>query len=116
MGRPAGCPATDDPTEIVSEAFVFAAANNRRNVVDYLLDAGADVDAHPYRNTTALHFAIQFGRLVMVRHLLDRGACVTIEDGNYRSDAIGWANACEDGSEKATEIRRLVNAARSSLP
>ena len=52
----------------------------------------------------------------MVRHLLDRGACVTIEDGNYRSDAMGWANACEDGSEKATEIRRLVNAARSSLP
>ena len=116
VGRPAGCPATDDPTEIVSEAFVFAAANDRRNVVDYLLDAGADVDAHPYRNTTALHFAIQFRRPRMVRFLLDRRASVTTEDGNYRSDAMGWANACEDGSEEATEIRRLVNAARSSLP
>ena len=116
VGRPAGGPASDDPTEIVSEAFVFAAANNRRNVVDYLLDAGADVDARPYRNTTALHFAIQFRRPRMVRILLDRGASVTTEDGNYRSDAMGWANACEDGSEEATEIRRLVSAARSSLP
>ena len=116
VGRPAGGPASDDPTEIVSEAFVFAAANNRRNVVDYLLDAGADVDARPYRNTTALHFAIQFRRPRMVRILLDRGASVTTEDGNYRSDAMGWANACEDGCEEATEIRRLVNAARSSLP
>ena len=73
VGRPEGTPPTDDPAEIVGEAVVFAALNNRRDVVDYLLDAGADIDARSYRNTTALHFAIQFQRPEMVRHLLARG-------------------------------------------
>ena len=116
VGRPAGSPETDDPAEVVAEAFVFAAANDRKEVVDYLLDTGVDVDARPYRNTTALHLAIQFGRLGMVRHLLNRGASVTIEDGNHRSDAMGWAEACKNGSGEGAAIRRLVSAARSGLP
>lgn len=113
VGRPAGAPPTDDPAEIVGEAFVFAALNGRRDVVDYLLGAGADIDARPYRNTTALHFAIQFQRPEMVGHLLDRGASVTIEDANHSSDASGWAQACDDGSEAAATIRVLVGAART---
>ena len=113
VGRRAGSPPTDDPAEIVGEAYVFAAANGRRDVVDYLLDAGVDLDARPYLNTTALHFAIQFGRLGMVRHLLRRGASVTIDDGTYGSDAAGWAEACENGTDDRTAIRRLVSAPRS---
>ena len=70
VGRLAGAEPTGDPAEVVGESFVFAALNDRRNVVDYLLDAGVDIDSRPYRNTTALHFAVQFGRLEMVRHLL----------------------------------------------
>ena len=116
VGRPVGCPPTDDPAEVVNEALVLAAANDRKEVVDYLLGTGVDVDARPYRNTTALHFAIQFGRLDMVRHLLRQGASVTIEDDTYRSDAAGWAQACESGSEDGTEIHRLVSAARSIRP
>lgn len=113
VGRPVGEPPTDDPAEIVGEALVFAALNGRRGVVDYLLDAGADIDARPYRNTTGLHFAIQFQRAEMVSHLLDRGASVTIEDANHGSDAAGWAQACDDDSETATTIRALVDAART---
>ena len=108
VGRAAGAPPRDDPAEIVGEAFVFAALNNRHAVVDYLLDTGVDVDARPYRNTTALHFAIQFRRSDMVRRLLDRGASVSVEDGTYRSNAAGWAQACDDGSREATTIRWLV--------
>ncbi len=113
VGRPAGAPPTDDPAEILGEAFVFAALNIRRDVVDYLLDAGADIDARPYQNTTALHFAIQFQRSDMVRHLLDRGASATMEDANFGADASGWAQACDDGSEAATSIRALLSAART---
>ena len=113
VGRPAGARPSDDPAEIVGEALVFAALNNRRDVVDYLLDAGADVDARPYQDTTALHFAIQFQRPEMVGHLLDRGASVTVEDANFGSDAAGWAQACDDGSETAASIRALVGAART---
>ena len=108
VGRPAGPPPSDDPTSIVGEAFVFAALNNRREVVDYLLDAGADIDARPYQNTTALHFAIQFRRSQMVRRLLDRGASVAIHDANHNSDAAGWAHACDDGSAAAASIKALV--------
>ena len=111
VGRAAGAPPRDDPTEIVGESFVFAALNNRHDVVDYLLGTGVDVNARPYRNTTALHFAIQFRRSDMVRRLLDHGASVTIEDGTYRSNAAGWAQACDDGSQAATTIRWLVRAA-----
>lgn len=111
VGRAAGAPPGDAPSEIVGEAFVFAALNNRHAVVDYLLDAGVDVDARPYRNTTALHFAIQFRRSDMVRRLLDGGASVAVEDGTYRSNAAGWAQACDDGSREATTIRWLVRTA-----
>ena len=113
VGRPAGAEPTGDPAEIVGEAFVFAALNNRSDVVDYLLDAGVDMDSRPYRNTTALHFAVQFRRPEMVRHLLHRGASATIEDGNHHSDAAGWASACDDGSEVAATILELVGANRS---
>ena len=111
VGRPAGSPPTGGPTEIVGEAFVLAALNNRRRVVDYLLSTGVDVDARPYRNTTALHFAIEFRRTEMVRHLLRRGASVTITDDTYRSDAAGWARAYDDGSTAATSIRELISNA-----
>ena len=49
----------------------------------------------------------------MVRHLLDRGASATIEDATHSSDAAGWAQACDDGSETAATIRALVGAART---
>ena len=109
VGRPAGNPPSDDPIEVVGEAFVFAALNNRITVVEYLLDAGVDIDVRPYRNTTALHFAIQFRRLEMVRRLLERGASVTILEDTYSSDAAGWAKACDDGSQLAVTISELVN-------
>ncbi len=111
VGRPAGDPPTDDPAEIIGEALVFAAANNRREVVDVLLDAGADIDARPYRNTTGLHFAVQFRKAAMVRHLLDRGASTRIEDDQHRSDAHGWALACNDGSAEAELIAAALASA-----
>ena len=110
VGRAAGNPPTGDPAEIVGEAFVFAALNNRHAVVDYLLGTGVDIDARPYCNTTALHFAIQFRRPDMVRHLLDRSASVAIEDDTYHSDAAGWARACDDGSQGAAAIREFISA------
>lgn len=110
VGRPPGAPPTDDPAEIIGEALVFAALNDRRAVVDHLLDGGADIDARPYRNTTALHFAVQFARLGMVRHLVARGASAAIVDDNFGSTARGWSAACDDGSDTAAAIRHAVGA------
>lgn len=112
VGRPAGNTPTDDPDEIFGEALVFAAANGRVPVVDYLLSTGASIDARPYRNTTGLHLAIQFRKVEMVRHLLSCGAAHSIADDQYNSDAHGWAAACDNGSEAAVEIRSLLDAVR----
>jgi ankyrin repeat protein len=114
VGRPPGAEPTDDPDEIIGEALVFAAANGRTGVVDYLLDAGASVDARPYRNTTGLHLAIQFHKPEMVRHLLARGASTDLPDDEYGSDAAGWAAACDDGSTPAATIVALLTSRQGS--
>lgn len=110
VGRPPGGPATEDPDEIAGEAMVFAAANGRIGIVDYLVGVGVDVNARPYRNTTGLHLAIQFRKLAMVRHLLELGASATIQDDQYASDALGWARACDDGSDASSAIRQLLES------
>lgn len=115
IGRPAGAPPTQDPKEILGESFVFAAANGRTSVVDYLLEVGVSIDARPYRNTTALHLAIQFGKAAMVQHLIERGASTAIEDDTYHSDALGWAQACDKGNKTSAEIHALLRATPSTL-
>ena len=108
VGRPPGGARSDDPAEIIAEAFVFAALNDRRGVVKYLLEIGADIDSRPYLNTTALHFAIQFKRSEMARLLLARGASVAIRDDVFGADAAGWARACDDGSPESAAIAELI--------
>ncbi|WCO68046.1 ankyrin repeat domain-containing protein [Iamia majanohamensis] len=110
VGRPAGGPSTDHPSVILGEALVFAAANDRAEAVDLLLDVGVDIDARPYRNTTGLHLAVQFHKPAMVEHLLDRGANPMVTDDNHGGTAHGWAVACDDGTPAASRIRELLGA------
>lgn len=110
VGRPAGAPPSDNPSEILGEAFVFAAANERIEVAKYLRSAGADIDARPYRNTTALHLAIQFSKPEAVRHLLASGAATDVLDDNHHSDAAGWAAACLSDDPSSQRIAELVGA------
>jgi len=78
--------------------LTWAAANGRLEAARWLLDHGADVNqratfggpTHGER-VTALHLAAQDDRLAMAELLVARGADPTIEDGIYRSSAIGWA-------------------------
>ena len=113
VGRPAGERSTADVGEIIGEAFVLAALNDRRSVVEHLLQIGVDVDSRPYRNTTALHFAIQFHRHEMVSFLLERKASVSIRDDVFGAEAKDWAEACRDGSPASGEILRMLEAAGS---
>lgn len=111
VGRPPGEPPSDDPSEIIGEAFVFAAAHERIDVAEYLRSAGADIDARPYRNTTALHFAIQFSKPEAVRYLLGNGAATDILDDNHHGDAAGWATACLNDDPRSQLVAELVGAA-----
>ena len=111
VGRPAGEPPSDHPSDVIGEAFVFAAANGRIEVAEYLRSAGADIDARPYRNTTALHLAIQFSKPESVRYLLANGASTDVLDDNHHSDAAGWATACLSDDPSSRRIAELVGAA-----
>ena len=107
VGRPEAPAPTDAPSQILGEALTFAAANDRVAVVDYLLACGVPIDAAPYRGITALHFAIQFGKPAMVKHLLDRGASTTAIDEEWNATPAKWAEVCADGSAERVEITAL---------
>ena len=108
IGRPEAPAPTDDPAQILGEAFTFAAANERIAVVDYLLACGVPIDAAPYRGITGLHFAIQFGKQAMVEHLLDRGASTAARDDEWNATPAKWAEVCADDSAERATITALL--------
>ncbi|TMR11123.1 hypothetical protein ETD86_36780 [Nonomuraea turkmeniaca] len=89
-GFPSRLPATDDPEEIVGEAFVHACQHGRIEVVRWFLNRGVHPDVAPYLGRTGLHWAIPGGRLHVIRLLLERGADPSIRDDLLQADADGW--------------------------
>lgn len=71
-GFPAWTP-SDDPQEVLDEALVWAAKSDRVEALGLLAEAGARVDADPYRGT-ALTWAAASGRVEAIRQLLELGA------------------------------------------
>lgn len=122
----------DDPDEILGEAFMYAAMNNRLETVAYFLDRGIDIDIRPYRNATALHWAALRGQREAVELLLGRGANVDIRDEHHRGFPWGWAgemghidlerllirhsktldifNACNFDGSDVELVRRILDA------
>ncbi len=84
---PPRIPATDDPQEIIAEAFVHACQHGRTEVVRWFLDHGVSPDAAPYFGRTGLHWAIPNGHLEVIRLLLQRGADPSIRDELFQADA-----------------------------
>jgi ankyrin repeat protein len=73
-------PATDDPEEIIAEAFVRACQHGRTEVGRWFLDLGVSPDVAPYFGQTGLHWAIPYGHLEVIRLLLERGADPSFRD------------------------------------
>jgi len=65
----------DDPQEVLDEALTYAARCGRVEALRALVDAGARVDADPYRGT-ALTWAAVNGRVDAIRALVALGADV----------------------------------------
>jgi Ankyrin repeats (3 copies) len=89
-GFPPQIPPTDDPEEIIAEAFVYACQHGRTEVVRWFLDHGVRPDVAPYLGRTGLHWAIPNGHLEVIRLLLQRGADPSIRDEIFQADADGW--------------------------
>ncbi len=69
-------PARDIPRDVLEEALVHAAQNERPEAVAWLLEHGPDPNAGPYQGCGALHLAAAFGAINCVRLLVAAGADV----------------------------------------
>ena len=91
--------------DVLSDAMHVAARNGHTEVVEYLLDHGALVDAKGVFGGTALHWAAINGHRDMVKLLIARGASLNIHDARFDSTPEGWAN--EGGH---TDLADLLHA------
>ncbi len=78
--------------------LIWAAACNRTQAAEWLLDRGADVNGRGTfgglshgQGVTALHLAAQSGHMAMVRLLTERGADVRAEDALHHATPVAWA-------------------------
>ena len=78
--------------DVLSDALFAAARNGHTEVVEYLLDEGAQVDAKGVFGGTGLHWAAINGHRKTVELLVERGASLTIRDERFDSTPEGWAN------------------------
>ncbi len=86
---------SDEPQDIINNAFVYTCNNNQVDAARLLLEKGAQVSAIPpgfdYAGT-GLHYAALNGHRELVEFLLERGADVNIKDTKVGSTAAGWAD------------------------
>jgi Ankyrin repeats (many copies) len=71
---PPRIPATDDPEQIMAEAFVHACQHGRTEVVRWFLDRGLNPDVAPYFGRTGLLCAVMTQQVEVTGLLMERGA------------------------------------------
>ena len=71
---PSRIPATDDPEQIMAEAFIHACQHGRTEVVRWFLDRGLNPDVTPYFGRTGLVWAVMYQQPEVAGLLMERGA------------------------------------------
>ncbi len=71
--------------------LIYAASNGHKKIVEFLLDAGANINVTTDNGTTALMMAVRGNHLDTARLLLTRGA--NLQNSNEAGEsALDWAN------------------------
>ena len=100
---------SNDPQNVINNAFVYACMHNQIDAANLLLEKGAQIDAIPPGfdySGTGLHYAALNGHRTMVDFLLQRGASANVTDTKVKSTPAGWA---EHGGHK--ELSQYLNSA-----
>jgi hypothetical protein len=85
----------------------WASEYGRDEVVDFLLDNGADLRAGENTALPALHWAVVGGHLDTVKLLLKRGASLEAKN-QYGGTALGQAHWCVANSDPAIDYASIV--------
>lgn len=88
--------------DVLSDAMVTAGRNGHTQVVEYLLDHGAAIDAKSVFGATALHWAAINGHRDTIELLVARGARLDIRDVRFDATPEGWAQ--EGGHADLAEV------------
>ena len=81
-----------------SAPLVLAAGEGRVEIVRYLLDEGADVNARELHGNTALTEASYYGHVSIIKELLLRGANVNVMTDNGTALDIAWQGKANPNS------------------
>ncbi len=107
-------PARDVAQDVLNEALVHAAQNERPRAVGWLLEHGADPNAHPYQGCGALDLAAAFGALESVRLLIAAGADIDRTNNLNGDNAVGWVEYVlareRPGDPGVTAVRDLLRS------
>ena len=85
---------TDEPQEIINNAFVYACMHNQIDAARLLLQKGAEINAIPPGfdfSGTGLHYAAVNGHRPMAEFLIEQGADANIKDTKVGGTPAGWA-------------------------
>src|SRR5262249_1113777 len=96
--------------------FMWACEYGHADVVEFLLGAGANINAQPH-GETGLHWAAYGGQADVIKMLLEQSAPVNVQDERFDGTPLGWAlyGWCESPPEADREgyyevVGRLVSA------
>lgn len=86
---------------------------DKLQIMIYLLDSGAEIDAQAPDGKTALMYAVGNSRMNLVEFLISSGASLTITDhqGNQASDIISQGIS----PQKQTELRKILTQPQLNL-
>jgi uncharacterized protein len=86
---------SNDPQEVINNAFVYSCMHNQIDAASLLLEKGAQIDALPPGfdySGTGLHYAALNGHRTMVEFLIQHGANANVRDTKVNSTPAGWAD------------------------
>jgi hypothetical protein len=90
-------------------ALVLAALNGKAGAVQWMIEAGADVNRpskNLYSHGTPLHHAVCSGSLATVRALVTAGADAGKTDSAWNGTPLGWAEHYLEERKDADSQRR----------